>query len=407
MQKPTGDDAREERRTPPRERAAQREEREEREREHRSPAYTCFRKVGPRGKTILDSAGLLPSQSSMLRSDEHPDAAVAGTLARLGFSDRLRAHVAIMRLDHWIKNVFMLVGVLVAFFYHPSAFRAATLGHVTLGLVSVCLIASSNLRAERDPRRADRSSHFTSKRHRPIPSGRVWVPGGVRGMGGARRARLGPRRSREPAFSLVGHHAPRGVGLSPQRAPGPLERHSLRRRAERGGVNQPALRLALGWFTVVRHEYPPLCLLLVYWIIGAFFKASKRFAEYRSIGDPSAAAAYNAKSFAHYNEERLLLSMFFYAVTFALFLGIFTIRYHVELVLIFPLATGLVCHYLHVAFKKDSACQNPERLYRERGLMGFVVVCVVAFVVLMFVRIPLLYTLFNVTPSPVSPLWTF
>jgi hypothetical protein len=48
-------------------------------------------------------------------------------------------------------------------------------------------------------------------------------------------------------------------------------------------------------------------------------------------------------------------------VTFALVLGIFTIRYHIEFVLIFPIATGLVRHCLHVAFKKDSARQNPER----------------------------------------------
>ena len=99
--------------------------------------------------------------------------------------------------------------------------------------------------------------------------------------------------------------------------------------------------------------------------------------------------------------------MFFYATCFALFLGVFIIRYHLELILIFPLVAGFVCYYLHVAFKEDSAAQSPERLYRERGLMAYLAICLVIFFALMFVQIPVLYDLFNVRPSPVSPLWKF
>ena len=88
-----------------------------------------------------------------------------------------------------------------------------------------------------------------------------------------------------------------------------------------------------------------------------------------------------------------------------MFLGVFIIRYHLELILIFPLAAGFLCYYLRIAFKPDSAAQNPERLYRERGLMAYLVVCVAAFVGLMFVDIPALYDLFNVPPSRVAPLW--
>jgi 4-hydroxybenzoate polyprenyltransferase len=139
-------------------------------------------------------------------------------------------------------------------------------------------------------------------------------------------------------------------------------------------------------------------------MIGAFFMASKRFAEYRSINDPATAGAYR-NSFQFYDEPKLLISMFFYTTCFALFLGVFIIRYHLELILIFPLIAGFVCYYLHVAFKPDSPAQNPERLYRERGLMAYLVVCMVAFFVLMFVQIPGLYTLFNVEPSTVTPLW--
>jgi hypothetical protein len=51
--------------------------------------------------------------------------------------------------------------------------------------------------------------------------------------------------------------------------------------------------------------------------------------------------------------------------------------------------------------------QNPERLYREHGLVIYLAFCVTTFVGLMFVSVPMLYDLFNVTPSRIKALWTF
>jgi hypothetical protein len=99
--------------------------------------------------------------------------------------------------------------------------------------------------------------------------------------------------------------------------------------------------------------------------------------------------------------------MFFYATCFALFLGVFIIRYHLELILTVPLVAGFVSYYLHIAFKTTSAAQNPERLYREFGLMAYLGLCVVAFTALMFVEIPALYGWFNVVPSAAPTLWKF
>jgi decaprenyl-phosphate phosphoribosyltransferase len=168
-------------------------------------------------------------------------------------------------------------------------------------------------------------------------------------------------------------------------------------------INNP-IRLALGWFVVSSVTIPPVSLLVAYWMVGAFFMASKRFAEYRMIADKSRAAAYR-KSFRHYDDNRLLVSMFFYASAAAMFLGIFIIRYHLELILSIPLIAGFFSMYLRVALKPDSAAQAPERLFRESGLMLYLVICLAAFVLLMFVRIDALYQLFNVTPSDLPTLW--
>jgi hypothetical protein len=134
--------------------------------------------------------------------------------------------------------------------------------------------------------------------------------------------------------------------------------------------------------------------------------ASKRFAEYRSLANAATAAAYR-RSFRFYDEPRLLVSMFFYASGAALLLGVFIIRYHLELILAVPLIAGCFSYYLHIALKRDSAAQHPERLYRETGLVVYLCACLMAFVGLMFVEIPVLYDMFNVAPSQVPSLWRF
>jgi hypothetical protein len=66
----------------------------------------------------------------------------------------------------------------------------------------------------------------------------------------------------------------------------------------------------------------------------------------------------------------------------------------------------LFAYYLHLGLKPDSPTQNPEKLYRERGFVAYLVVCFALFVALMFTSVPVLYTWFNVEPSGTTPLWT-
>jgi 4-hydroxybenzoate polyprenyltransferase len=166
-----------------------------------------------------------------------------------------------------------------------------------------------------------------------------------------------------------------------------------------------AIRLLLGWFALVPDRVPPVSLILAYWMAGAFFMATKRFAEYRRIGDARTAAGYR-KSFAYYTEERLLVSMLFYVATCALFAGIFIVRYHLELILFVPLGAGFFAYYLKLGLKPDSPTQHPERLHRERGFLTYAILSLVVFVVLMFTSVPQLYDWFHVEPARMDPLWT-
>jgi len=313
-----------------------------------------------------------------------------------------KAYVQIARPDHWFKNVFMLIGVVLAMFCQEGFSLSANLGNLVVGFIATCIVASSNY-VINEILDAPLDRHHPVKRNRPIPSGRVslplayveWFLLGVLGLGLAATVNL-PFLATAAALLVMGLV----YNVPPVRT---KQLPYLDVLSE--SVNNP-LRLMLGWFAVTSQAVPPVSLVLSYFLIGAFFMATKRFAEYRSIGDKATASAYRS-SFRFYDENRLLVSMFTYACGSALFLGVFIIRYHLELILLVPLIAVFFGYYLHVALKKDSAAQNPERLYRERGLMIYLALCLGLFLLVMFVEIPWLYDLFNVTPSKAPALWRF
>ncbi len=353
--------------------------------------------VGSTQQRDASSTGRLRLANAELGAIPHPDHA---STTSSGLLDALRGYVEIARPDHWFKNVFMLLGVVLALFCRPDLLNWFAAPQILLALCSVCLVASSNyVLNEILDARSDRQHPV--KRHRAIPSGRVaipmayleWLVLGIIGIGMAALV------NRPFLLSAAGLWIMGLVYNVPPVRSKDLPYVDVLTES----INNP-LRLMLGWFAVTTTVIPPMSLMVAYWMIGAFFMAAKRFSEYRMIGDPATAAAYR-KSFAHYDETKLLVSMFFYVTCFAMFLGIFIIRYHLELILSFPLIGGFVCYYLLIAFRQDSATQSPEKLYRERGLMVYLMICVTMFVLLMFVEIRPLYQLFNVPPTPIPTLW--
>src|SRR4051794_35710400 len=103
--------------------------------------------------------------------------------------ETLKVYAAIARPDHWFKNVFMALGVVLAYFCHPDAFGLALLWPIFWAVATTCLIASSNyVLNEILDAPTDRSHPI--KRHRPIPSGLVrlsiayaeWILFGAAGL---------------------------------------------------------------------------------------------------------------------------------------------------------------------------------------------------------------------------------
>jgi 4-hydroxybenzoate polyprenyltransferase len=160
-------------------------------------------------------------------------------------------------------------------------------------------------------------------------------------------------------------------------------------------INNP-LRMLAGWYIATSTLVPPASLLLSYWMVGCYFMAIKRFAEYREINDSFRSRSYR-RSFAFYNEQRLLVSIVFYASHAMLFFGAFIMRYRLELILAFPFVALVMAIYLSLAYKPDSAVQRPEGLYNEPTLVSAVAVCAAVMLLLLFVDVALVHQVF--TPS--------
>ncbi len=318
------------------------------------------------------------------------------------FSTDWRGYLAIARVDHWFKNVFMISGVLLAIFHKPSELAWGHIPELILAVLATCLLASSNY-VLNEIQDAEHDRYHPKKKFRPIPSGLINIP-----LAYAEWAILAITGLTLAAFInssfLYVSATFLFMGFLYNVKPFRLkDLPYLDVLSE--SVNNP-IRLLLGWFVFLPSQLPSVSLLLSFWFIGAFFMATKRFAEYRTINDSQVASNYR-KSFGHYTEERLLTSMVFYMSLFAFFFGIFIMKYHFELILSAPFIIGFISYYFHMSFRQNSSVQAPEHLYQDKKLVCFSLVCVGILLFLLLTDIPELYDLFNVNPVEISPLWTF
>ena len=296
------------------------------------------------------------------------------------------------RVDYWFKNVFVLPGVVVAATTVSPVDWGGVLQRLVIGLLAVCLIASSNYTLN-EILDAPTDRFHPAKRLRPVPAGRVRLPAAYAqwlvlfAVGMA----LAWRVSAPFALSVLALWLMACVyNVPPVRA---KDQPYLDILSE--AINNP-LRMLAGWFIVTQATVAPASLLLSYWMIGCYFMALKRFAELPSLAETGQAAAYR-RSFAWYTRDRLIVAIMFFAASSMLFFGAFCMRYRMELILAFPLVALVMAIYLNVALKPDSAAQHPERLYREPALMVTVAVTAAVMFALLQVDIPAMHRLFTPT----------
>ncbi len=295
-------------------------------------------------------------------------------------------YIRIMRIDHWIKQLFIFPGVISCVILSQLPFTSIRIDKIIIGFFATCCIASSNY-VINEYLDAQFDKYHPTKKNRPIVNERMNVLiimilyFGLFLIGLSLSVFL-----MNKAFSitlmvlwLMGIV----YNVKPFRAKDIAYVDVLTE-----SINN-ALRLLLGWFIISSNSIPPSSLVLGYWMSGAFLMSTKRYAEYKMIGDKTIAGKYR-KSFRFYNEISLMASSLFYSLSASFFIGIFLVKYRIEMVLFMPFLFFLFCYYFTLSFKKDSAVQKPEKLYKEKGLMLYCIGLMIIFFVLMVVDIPFL-----------------
>ena len=299
------------------------------------------------------------------------------------FLNSIKKYIKIMRLDHWIKQLFIVPGIIAAILLTKKPDVNELLFKICAGFFATCLIASANyvinewLDAEFD--RFHPTKKFRSVVSEGVNGKIVWIMWVVLTAGGF--ALSLPVNIPFLCMSIWLWLMGILYNVKPVRTKDIPFLDVLTE-----SINN-AIRLLMGWFIVSGNTIPPSSLLLGYWMAGAFLMATKRFAEYRMINDKTLAEHYR-KSFKFYTEKTLLLTSFCYAMCSVFFVGIFLIKYRIELVLLIPVLIGLYGYYFNLSFAKDSAVQKPEKLFHQKGLMLFCLAFIILFAVLMFVDIP-------------------
>lgn len=307
----------------------------------------------------------------------------------------LMGHVQIARVDHWVKNVFILPGIIVPFAMDPQGLPDGLMWRMFMGGIATCLVTSSNY-VINEVMDAPFDLQHPLKRFRPVPMGRVSIPlayvqwivlfilGLIAGL--AVSLQLASTLAMLWVMGCV-------YNLPPARSKDVPYLDVLSE-----SINNP-LRMLAGWYISGTQLVPSVSLLASYWMVGAYFMALKRFAEYRDLGDSQVASSYR-KSFSYYTPERLLSSIIFYSSASMLCFGAFMMRYRLELLLAVPLIALVMAVYLSLAFEPDSAVQRPEGLYRHTDLMLTVILCATVMMILFLVDIPALKMIL----SPTLPL---
>lgn len=300
----------------------------------------------------------------------------------------MKNYVKIARPDHWIKNFFIMPGVAIAFLLTEHSIRDINIIKLICAFFATCMIASANY-VINEWLDAPFDKFHPTKKNRPVV---------------AENMKFSIVISEYIALIIVGVILSLLVNkpflitslillfmgflynVKPFRTKDIAYFDVLSE-----SVNN-MLRLMMGWFVVTDSSLPPSSILIGYWMSGAFLMATKRFAEYRMIGNPETAGLYR-RSFKYYSEKTLLASALFYSLVSTFCLGVFLIKYRIEYLLCMPLVFLLFSYYVAMAFDPDSAVQRPEKLFKEKTLMFMVFVIIIAFTALTFVNVDFLHSL--------------
>ncbi|MGK5094792.1 UbiA prenyltransferase family protein [Deltaproteobacteria bacterium TL4] len=294
-------------------------------------------------------------------------------------------YLQIARPDHWVKHVFIIPGIILGMVLDEHCvFSVLT---VVVGFFSSCLIASANY-VINEYCDAEFDRYHPTKHTRPVAAGTVKNFLVLIEFSGLVMSGLILAWTVSVQFwgtSFLFFIMGLVYNVKPFRFKDMIYLDVITE-----SFNNP-LRMILGWSMVASSTLPPNSLLISYWFGGAFLMSCKRLSEYRELsglGKIEELKMYR-KSFRAYTENTLIASTFLYALVSSFFASAFLIKYRNEYLLVFPVFASLFTYYLYISLKALSIVQTPEKLHKDKILIGIVMCAVALLIVLTIVDVPL------------------
>lgn len=303
----------------------------------------------------------------------------------------INKYFQIMRIDHWIKNLFMLPGCAIALAFtrdHFALISSAEVATCLLAMVSLCLASSANYTInEWLDRDFDKIHPF--KGHR-VASKYNFNPKIIYAQYVLliTLSLIFAYLVNNKVLFLIITLVTLGFfyNVKPFRT---KDRHYLDVISE--SVNNP-IRLSIGWYSLEISQVIPASAFIAFWGAGVYLMALKRYAEMEMIQDKVLLGTYR-KSFLKWSPEKLLTMSLAGGFTSMAFAGVLLTRYRLEYVLLLPVLILLHTEYFKMTLALNQASIAPEKLMSNRNLRVIVAVLAVLFVVLTFCNFPFLYSL--------------
>ncbi len=292
----------------------------------------------------------------------------------------VRYYLAVLRLDHWHKNLFTLLGSLGAIAYFHIPFSRIAWGWIALGLLLSCLLSSVNY-AINEFLDASFDALHPTKRNRPIPSGKInpeklFFIAGILLVASLLMSSLWMPRP-FTTFLILFFLSGLLYNLRPVRA---KDIAFLDVIVE--SLNNP-IRLCIGWYAFEHlNRFPPLSLILCFWVFGAYLMTAKRYAELEKI--TQAEAESYRPVYRVYTPRSLLGAMHTYAfLTLASFVWI-SFRYKRAFLFFLPFAIAFFAWFYILTKQEGSFVSNPEKIYINKPFLSF---CLISLAFIIFLGI--------------------
>ncbi len=302
---------------------------------------------------------------------------------------KITPYLKLLRLDHWIKNVFMFPGVAIAITSlsdsYSKAINFVNLQNVFIALFALCVSSSANYTInEWLDRNLDQLHPYKKHRiasHYNFSAKNVYIQWIILVTIVFSTFSLNSAAINLYLTLLI------FMGILYNVKPVRLkDRVYLDVISE--SVNNP-IRFAIGWHTVNPNLPVPASAFLSFWGIGIFLMSLKRYSEMVIINDKILLGSYR-KSFLHWSPDKLLVFAFAGALIAMTFIGVLLVRYRIEYIFVVPSLIWMFVEYLKMSLRLDLASIAPEKLMLKNRIKGLILLVAISFVLFSFTNIPLL-----------------